>query len=98
MKTKLFLTILLAANLSITSAQLAMGNWRTHLAYNQITQITQSDEKVFAISDGALFSINKYDESIEVYSKIFGLSDNKIVQIQYSHTNKLLFIAYENSN
>jgi hypothetical protein len=98
MKTRIFLFTTLLFYTFNASAQLAMGSWRTHLAYNQITQITQSEDKIYAISDGALFSINKYDESSEVYSKTYGLSDTKIAQIQYSYTNHLLFIAYQNSN
>ena len=43
------------------NAQLAMGKWRTHLAYNQVTQIAQSENKIFAVSEGALFSIDKED-------------------------------------
>ena len=92
MKTRIFLFTTLLFYTFNASAQLAMGSWRTHLAYNQITQITQSEDKIYAISDGALFSINKYDESSEVYSKTYGLSDTKIAQIQYSYTNHLLFI------
>lgn len=98
MKTKIFLFLSLTLFAAEISAQMAMGSWRTHLAYNQITQIAQSDEKVYAVSDGALFSVNKFDESTEVYSKISGLSDNNITQINFAVNNNLLFIAYENSN
>ena len=78
--------------------QIAMGSWRTHISYLNIQQIEQSENKIYGVSSGALFSIYKDDYTIESYSKIYGLNDNNIRLIKYSDTNNLLFIAYENSN
>lgn len=78
--------------------QLAIGSWRTHLAYNNSEVIAQARDKVYAISEGALFSVGKYDESVEIFSKISGLNDNNIQQIAYSKDNNTLVIAYANSN
>ena len=30
-------------------AQVAMGKWRTHFAYNTVTQIVQSKNKIYAV-------------------------------------------------
>lgn len=79
-------------------SQSAMGSWRTHMAYTNTTQITQSNEKVYGISGGALYSILKTDPIIETYSKIYGLNDNGIHLIEYSQESDVLFIAYDNSN
>jgi hypothetical protein len=75
-----------------------MGSWRTHISYTNISQITQSNEKIYGISAGSLFSVNKNDNIIETYSKIYGLNDNDIHLIKYSKYNDFLFIAYKNSN
>jgi hypothetical protein len=72
--------------------------WRTHLAYNDVQSITQTPNKVFALSSGALFSFDKRDNSIEVYSKVNGLSDNSISYIKYDERNDIVVVIYENSN
>lgn len=79
-------------------AQSAMGSWTTHISYTNVNQITQSEEKIYGISAGALFSVDKENATIETYSKIYGLNDNNIHFIKYSAKNNILFIAYENSN
>ncbi len=81
-----------------TIAQSNIGAWQTHNSYSNITQITQSQNKIYGISYGALFSIDKNDHIIETYSKISGLNDNNIHLIEYSDNNDILFIAYKNSN
>ncbi len=79
--------------------QPAMYGWRTHLAYNQTKMIVQSAEKVYAIStEGALFSVGKDDDLVEIYSKIYGLNDNIVTNIAYSTDNNTLVIIYDNSN
>jgi hypothetical protein len=76
----------------------ATGQWKTYLSYADIQNITQSPNKVFAISSGALYSLDKRDLSLETYSKITGLSDNDISDIAFDNSNELLFIAYANAN
>ncbi len=100
MKTIILITSLLSIIFSnVFAEQQAMGTWRTHFAYNQVKGISQSDEKVYAIStEGALFSIGKYDDAIEIYSKIYGLNDNIVSFIKHSHENNALVIVYDNSN
>ncbi len=90
-----FLIVILATNLN---AQIPVGNWRTHLAYSNVNQIAETPEKVYGLSDGALFSYKKEDNSIDLVTKIDGLSDNSISLISYSIENKVLVIIYDNSN
>ncbi len=74
------------------------GSWRTHISYNNTIHITQSDRLVYALSSGALYSISKDDLLTETYSRLTGLNDNTISAISYSADDKLLLIAYTNSN
>ncbi len=97
MKAKL-LFLYLIIPLAIMANELPMGGWQTHFAYNNITQITQSEEKVYAISNGSLFSVGKYDYQLSTYSKIFGLSDSDIASIGYSEKQEVLVVAYSNAN
>ena len=80
------------------SAQNAMYKWRTHLAYNNTNQIAMAKDKVYAISNGALFSVTKNDKHIETYSKANGLNDNNVVCIAHSQKHGKLLVAYENGN
>jgi len=79
-------------------SQVAMGKWRTHFAYNSVSQIAQSDTKIYAVSEGALFSIDKQDGGLEFYSKLSGLNGANISRIEYDITNKQLLIIYTNGN
>ncbi len=82
----------------ILCAQTAMGKWNTYLAYNTVSQITLSDNKVFAISEGALFSVGKSDGDMEFYSKMSGLNDANISKIAYDEVNNQLVIIYQSGN
>lgn len=98
-----FLTAIISLFVLVVSGQtdqpVAMGQWRTHLAYNNVTQIAQSANNIFAVSDGALFSVNKEDpDDVQYFSKISGLSDVNIEKIEYDKKNNQLLIIYKNGN
>ena len=82
------------------SAQMGVGigQWRTHFSYNATTHIAVTNDKVFALSSGSLYSVDKTDNLIETYSKITGLSDNNIHHISYIAEKKILVIGYKNGN
>jgi hypothetical protein len=90
--------LLIVAVTGQTNQPVAMGKWRTHLAYNSVSQIAQSSNNIYAVSDGALFSVSKDDADMQFYSKMSGLSDANIVKIEYDKTNNQLLIIYANGN
>ena len=94
----IIISLVFSFSLSLVHAQLAMGKWQTHFAYNSVTQIAQSDRKIFGISDGALFSVDKEDLTVEFYNKQNGLNDNNISRIAYDGLSKQLLIIYKNGN
>lgn len=77
---------------AVTSIQAAV--WRTHFAYNNVTQIAMSSDKVYAISDGSLFSVDKQTEQMKVYNSQSGLHGTGITCIHYDDAGKQLIIAY----
>ena len=79
-------------------AGLPVGEWQTHMAYTSITQVAESPNLIFGLSDGALYSSDKTGNDIRTYSKLTGLNDNTIATIFYSKEKKLLFIGYQNTN
>jgi len=98
--TKRFITtgfLLCLFSVSLWS-QVAMGKWRTHFAYNNVSQIAQSENKIFAVSEGALFSVDKQDKGLEFYSKLSGLYGANISRIEYDPSSHQLLIIYLNGN
>jgi len=94
----LAIILFLFISLSTSFAQLAMGKWRTHIAYDNVTQVAQSEDKIYALSEGALYSITKTDGSIELYSKLTGLNDVIVSRIEFNKDNKQMVIVYNNGN
>ena len=62
---------------------LQAARWTTHFAYNHVTQIAISSDRVYAISDGSLFSVDKQSETIRVYNRQSGLHSTGITCIYY---------------
>ena len=74
---------------------LQAARWTTHFAYNHVTQIAISSDRVYAISDGSLFSVDKQSETIRVYNRQSGLHSTGITCIYYDEAGKQLIICYE---
>ena len=70
------------------------AEWTTFLAYNEVSQIAVSKDKVYALSNGSLFSVDKMSEKIEKIGHQQGLNDNHITNIYYDTKNSQLIIAY----
>lgn len=79
-------------------AQLPMGGWKTFFSYSNACNMVQSNDKIYALSDGNLFSIDKEYESIETYTKLTGLTDGNITKIAYCQSQNTLVIVYDNCN
>ena len=88
---KRILTILCALVLCLG---LNAGKWTTHFAYNNVTQIAASPDRVYALSDGSLFSVDKQTEQITVYNRQTGLHSTGISCIHYDQLGQQLIIAY----
>lgn len=73
-----------------------MNGWSLHPAYADVTAIAASPNAVYALSDGALFSVNRSDESLSYYSKLNGLSSTNIRFITYNEATKKLLVVYQN--
>ncbi len=82
MKQYIYLIILLVCPVW-AQAQLPMNGWQTHFSYNDVTQIEQSPDKIYAVSGNALFSVDKEEGNIQTYSKLTGLNGNAVAAIKY---------------
>jgi hypothetical protein len=89
------LSFLISVN---TAGQTKLGQWRTHLPYRYCTLVEVAEERVFCSATGGLFTYNMQDNSVEMLSKIDGLSDNGISAMRWSDELKTLILCYQNSN
>ncbi|MBR6043886.1 MAG: hypothetical protein IKP37_14795 [Paludibacteraceae bacterium] len=76
------------------SAQLQMGGWQTYFSYNKVQQIIPTSDKIYAVSNGNLFSVDKKYNSLEEYTKLTGLSDGNISVAAYNKERDVLVICY----
>jgi hypothetical protein len=95
--TPLFLSLVFTLSASLTG-QTKLGQWRTHLPYNYCNLVEVTNQKVFGSSTGGLFTYNLEDNSVELLSKIEGLSDNGISAMRWSDELQTLILAYQSSN
>jgi sugar lactone lactonase YvrE len=98
-----FALTLLLSGLSINrliaqNNQVGIGEWRSHLSYESIVAITESQDAVYYGSSQAILKVNKEDLSFEYLNKVGGLSDMGISTIEYNLSENLLVVAYNNGN
>ncbi|MDR1525631.1 MAG: hypothetical protein LBS79_10335 [Tannerella sp.] len=93
---------LIVAVISVFSAQALTAqndnDWKTYLSYNGATNVAESNERIYVLGNGALYSYGKEDKEIRIYSKQNGLSDTNIRLIKYSADYQTLIIIYQNGN
>lgn len=88
--------LLILLHTSILTAQdLPMEAWRTHFSYNTVEQITYGNNKLFCTTENSLFYVDLDDESINIFTKLDGLSDANPTAFEYSENEKALVIGYE---
>jgi len=99
MNPKLYILVLLASvSNAHLSAQIAVGEWRTHLPYRSANIIMVTDNKAFCSTTGGLFYYGLDDNSLEKLSKTDGLSDNGVIAMRWSNEDQLALLAYSNAN
>jgi len=79
-------------------AQREKGTWQDYLSFSNATKIAISSSKIYCATEGGLFYYDTQDNSINKFSSVNGLSDFGIQTIAYSEENKVLIVAYKNSN
>ncbi len=73
----------------------SMLQWRAHPAYSSINQVVAMPNKVYALSNGALFSVDKQSEELEYYSRLSGLNGSVIDNIAYNAALHCMLITYQ---
>lgn len=80
------------------SGQRVKGSWKDHLSYTQATKIAIGDNRVYTATEGGILFVDLSDNSMGKLSDQENLSDFGVKTLAYSSDNKVLVIAYDNSN
>lgn len=77
-----------------------VGSWSIYPVFsgNNNNSLVDTDNKVFYLADGWLYSYDKDNDESVFYMKMNGMSDTDISGIYYNYDKKFLLVAYSNSN
>jgi sugar lactone lactonase YvrE len=96
--SKIFISLSLTCIVQAFAQDIAIGQWRDHLAFNQGTSLTIADKLIYCIANGNLFTYNLNDNSVNRATKVNGFSDISAVKVAYNEVAKSVVIAYANTN
>ncbi len=69
--------------------------WQGHFSYNNITDVTKSETKIYAAAENAIFSYDVNTLELETINTVNGLSGGNISAIYYSENYSSLLIGYQ---
>ena len=82
----------------INAQDVPIGYWKDYQSYNSASYIKEAENRIYCVTNGGLFYINKKDNTINRMSKVTGLSDVGVKHVAYSEELKITVIIYENCN
>ncbi|SFC93992.1 two-component regulator propeller domain-containing protein [Algibacter pectinivorans] len=77
-------------------AQDYSAQWEGHFSYYDITKVVKGNNRIYAASGNAIFTVDVQSNNIEELTTVNGLSGETISTIYYSEIYQLLVIGYEN--
>ncbi len=89
---------LLLFPLFVQGQDVEIGSWKDYQSYNSASYVTEAENKIYCVTSGSLFYVNKNENTINRISKVTGLSDVGVKHIAYSKELKTMIISYENCN
>ena len=90
--------ILLALIPFTVFAQKTTGDWKIYSRYVEVSNLEQSQDKIYYVSGNTLYSYDKVNNESYIYSSRNKLNENKVSNIYYNANNKYLAIAYPTGN
>ncbi|APY11144.1 ABC transporter substrate-binding protein [Seonamhaeicola sp. S2-3] len=90
------ITLLITLISLLSFSQDFSSSWRGHFSYYNIKEVVQTESKIYAASENAIFSYDLQTNEIREFNTINGLSGETISTIYYSETYQLLIVGYEN--
>ena len=90
--------LLLLLPLFIQAQDVPIGFWKDYQSYSSASYITEAEKKIYCVTNGGLFYLNKKDNTVNRMSKVTGLSDVGVKHLAYSEALSVMVITYENCN
>ncbi|MFP4089141.1 MAG: hypothetical protein ACLFT3_02455 [Cyclobacteriaceae bacterium] len=78
----------------LAQVSLPIGTWRTHFSYQSVQKLAVAGNRVYAAAQNGLFFYDQEDQSLNVLSRLDGLSDAGVAALAYDESRDLLLIAY----
>jgi len=78
-------------------AEIAVGSWRTHFSYNDVSQVEVTPQETYAIANGKLFSIDSNGKTT-THTSLTGLNGFDVAFINWSEAIKGLVVCYSDGN
>ncbi len=69
--------------------------WTAHYSYNDIVDVANGDNKIYAAAQNAVFQYNTITEDLKTITTVNGLSGEQITTIYYSEEYQSLLVGYE---
>lgn len=85
-------------SLQMFAQNIAIGQWRDHLAYNNATDVVVAEKKIYCIANGNLFYYDSESDEIVRQSKPAGFSDVSATTLAYEAASKTVFVGYKSAN
>jgi hypothetical protein len=70
--------------------------WNQYFSYLDISVLAQSENRIFAAAENAIFTYNKETFELKTISSVQGLSGDNITALTYIESANLLMIGFEN--
>jgi len=93
-----FVLLLLTSTVVYGQRDIAIGDWRAYVSFNEFFDVTQSEKYVYAASERGILKIKKDDLSLEKITKVEGLSDTEPRNLKFDINSETLVINYINGN
>lgn len=92
------LTLISLGVTTFAQESVGIGNWRSHMPYQNVIDVEKLGTKIYAATEYELFTYDIDDNSLNILNKINGLSDIGIATIRRNEQLDLLVVAYTNAN
>jgi hypothetical protein len=83
---------------SLKSQEVGIGQWRDLLPYNYATSLDEMGNYIFCSTPYSLFYFDRGFNSVHRLSKVNGLSDIGVSKVSYNEDQKIMVVAYTNTN
>jgi len=93
MKNFFWITVFLIAPFVAISQNLL---WQGYFSYNEVRDLSESENRLFAACETALFSKNRSTNDIKTFNTVDGLSGETISTIYHSEQLNLTFVGHDN--